>query len=845
MRLNLAGLAQTKGDLGEALVHLEAAVDMGRRAGARIAVQHALFNLANLDLYLGRYARAESSIRSLSEDRATLDRSARAQLLGLEAELHGRHGDLEKSARLYALCAEMYEAVGRPRDAAEVRLEAILTRLRPDAVPPPDVPALIREHDALEKSLAGGFAEHEAFALLVRGTLAVLEGDEDRARIALDRAFEEAKRAGRREWEWRALDSRSRLATAQGAFSLARKDTEAALGILEETARRLPRDLREVFWNDPRRRALRASLAPTVSTHSVAASGGSNTSTGSINSGDPSQFARTGSMSQFARGSATFMGAQSEDRLARILEITRELAREHDMARLLQKVTDHAVALASAERGLVLLMSDDGNLEAVATRTPKGEDEHAKFSRSVAEEVVRTGEPVVVTSAKDDARVAKAVSVHALMIQSIACVPIRGAPPAGQAIGALYLETRLREAGRFKDELPVLSAFADQAAIAIENARLLAENQARADELARANEDLAAAGERLEELLGRRTEQLAATRRDLKETRAVLRGHFGYAGLVGTSAAMRKLYAIIERIKDTDVPVLIIGESGTGKEVVAKAIHSSSARGKATFVGVNCGAIPENLLESELFGHVRGAFTGADRERKGLFREAEGGSLLLDEVGELPLKMQAALLRVLQERKVRAVGEAMEVAVDTRIIAATNRDLGAMVSEGTFREDLLYRLQVIEIVVPPLRDRQEDILPLVDHFLSIFSARYRRDRKSVERDARKRLVAYDWPGNVRQLEHVLLNAWLMSETDEITLEDFALPEGDSRPLSSRSSVRPVATVTMRSESEYRDAEKDRILAALTQTNWNRVKAAEVVGMPRRTFYRRLKEYGIL
>jgi transcriptional regulator with GAF, ATPase, and Fis domain len=835
MRLNLAGLAQAAGDLGDGLVHLEAAVDMGRRAGARLVAQQALFNLANLDLYLGRYQRAESSIKSLSEDRAALDKNARAQLLGLEAELYGRTGDIDKSARLYALCAEMYDAVGRPLDAAEVKLEAILTRARSDVSgnkSPPDVPGLVREYDTVEKALAGGFAEHESFALIVRGTLALLEGDEPRARTALDRAYDEAKKAGRREWEWRALDSRARLATAQGAFSLARKDTEAALGILEETARRLPRDLREVFWNDPRRRALRASLAQTVSSIP------SHTTTPT--------YGATQTISQFARSGTTIaIGVSSEDRLARILEVTRELASEHDMSRLLQKVTDHAVALASAERGLVLLANDDGTLFAHTTRSAKGDEEHARFSRSVAEEVVRTGEPVVVTSAKDDERVAKAVSVHQLMIQSIACVPIRGAPPVGRAIGALYLETRLREAGRFKEELPTLTAFANQAAIAIESARLIEENRARADELARANADLSSAHDRLEELLGRRTEQLAATRRDLKETRAKLRSHFGYGGLVGTSAPMRKLYAIIDRIKDTDVPVLIIGESGTGKEVVAKAIHSSSARAKATFVGVNCGAIPENLLESELFGHVRGAFTGADRERKGLFREAEGGSLLLDEIGELPLKMQAALLRVLQERKVRPVGEAMEVAVDTRIIAATNRDLGAMVHEGRFREDLLYRLQVVEIMVPPLRERKEDILPLVDHFLSIFSARYRRDKKSVEREARKRLVAYDWPGNVRQLEHVLLNAWLMSESDEITLEDFSLPDSDSRPMSSRLTGRPPPAATMRSEGEYRDAEKEKILAALTQTNWNRVRAAEIIGMPRRTFYRRLKEYGIL
>ncbi len=836
-RLNLAVLGQAAGDLGQALVHLEAAVDMGRRAGAKMAVQRALFNLANLDLYLGRYARAEASIHSLSQDRAALDKSARGQLLGLEADLHFRQGDFEKSAKLFTLCAEMYELVGRPLDAAEGRLESLLAKLRGKL---PDAGELAREYTALSKALAGSFGEHEGFALLVQGKIDVLSGDETHAKDCFDGSLAAARKAGKRELEWRTLDSRARLLTSQGAFSLARKDAEDALRILEETARRLPRDLREVFWNDPWRHALRASLAVTSPSSPPRTLDGPPTLAG--------QSALTGSISQFSRtGSTIALAPSSEDRLARILEVTRELAREHDMSRLLQKVTDHAVALASAERGLVLLANDDGELEAVAKRAPKGEDEHARFSRSVAEEVVRTGEPVVVTRAKDDERVAKAVSVHQLMIQSIACVPIRGAPPVGRAIGALYLETRLREAGRFKDELPTLMAFADQAAIAIENARLLEENQRREEDLARANAELSTAHERLEELLGRRTEQLAATRRDLKETRAALRSHFGYAGLVGTSASMRRLYAILERIKDTDVPVLIIGESGTGKEVVAKAIHSQSLRAKAAFVGVNCGAIPENLLESELFGHARGAFTGADRERKGLFREAAGGSLLLDEIGELPIKMQAALLRVLQERKVRPVGEAMEVAVDTRIIAATNRDLSAMVQAGTFREDLWYRLQVIEINVPPLRDRKDDILPLTDHFLTIFASRYRRDKKNVEREARKRLLDYDWPGNVRQLEHVLLNAWLMSEADEIVLEDFTIPETESRPTSSRNSTVPnrPTSVTVRSAGEHREAEKDRILAALAETNWNRVKAAEVVGMPRRTFYRRLKEYGIL
>jgi serine/threonine-protein kinase PknK len=434
------------------------------------------------------------------------------------------------------------------------------------------------------------------------------------------------------------------------------------------------------------------------------------------------------------------------------------------------------------------------------------------------------------------------VSVHQLMLQSVACVPIRAR--TGSVIGALYLETRLRPTASFAQELPTLVALADQVVIAIENARLVSENERRAAELERANVELKAAQAKLEELLGHRTAQLAATRRDLRSARAVLRSHFGYEGLVGTSEAMRRVYALIDRIKDTDVPVLILGESGTGKEVVARAIHNASRRSKKPFVGINCGAIPEHLLESELFGHTRGAFTGADRDRKGLFREATEGTILLDEIGEMPHKMQAGLLRVLQERVVRPVGGAREESVDTRVIAATHRDLGAMVEAGAFREDLYYRLNVIQVRVPPLRERIEDIPVLIDHFLGIFAARYGRERRSVSRGALKRLIAFTWPGNVRQLENILLNAWVLSDRPELLIEDFELP--NARIGRAPEAAAPSAS-SARVETSFdvhKAGERERILAALASCNWNRVKAAQLIGLPRRTFYRRLKEYGI-
>jgi transcriptional regulator with GAF, ATPase, and Fis domain/energy-coupling factor transporter ATP-binding protein EcfA2 len=837
-RLNLGTLLRTEGDLAPALEHFSAAIDMGERAGAEMCVTEARLNLANVDMYLGRYARAQACIEALARQKARLTASTRANLLGLEGEYRERTGAYLDAAVAYTSASEAYDALGRSSDATEMFLEALLCRLH---APPgaSETPAsLLASYMQHIKSEQDG-DEHLALALMVHGALKLALGDETSALSLIERAVRTAREQQHGEWTWRALALMARAHEAQGASGLAARAREEALLLLEQVASRLPRDLREVFWSDARRKALREGQRGATSTTSAAfglgASGTSNLA--SLNGRLP-----------------------AEDRLARLFEITRELARARDLLGLLESVTDHAIAIVGAERGFVVLVDEDGQLGAHTARGPRGEATQQTFSRSVAQQVVDSGEAVVSQSAMTDERLKGAASVHQLAIQSIACVPIRGVSPRGETIGALYLETRKKGGARFQHELPMLQAFADQAAVAIENRRLIAQNEARAEELQRKNVELERAQERLSDILGRRTEQLAATRRDLRQARSELRGHFGYGGLVGTSEAMRRVYAVIERVKDADVPVLLTGESGAGKEVVAKAIHTSGERKKGPFIGVNCGAIPTNLLESELFGHEKGSFTGADRDHKGLIRQADGGTILLDEVGELPLNMQTALLRVLQERTVRPIGAAAESPVDVRILAATNRDLREMVQAGTFREDLYYRLHVVELRVPSLRERADDIPMLVDHFISLFSARYRRERKSLTREAQRVLMQYAFPGNVRQLEHVLLNAWLMSDGDEIEVADLALPTGKgtrsdpagrrsepraSRPPPSSIAPPPTSAPVASTKDQFRDAEKERILQALTSCQWNRVQAARILDMPRRTFYRRLKEYGIL
>ncbi|HVY31296.1 MAG TPA: sigma 54-interacting transcriptional regulator [Polyangiaceae bacterium] len=835
VQTSLAGLLKVRGDIAGAIELFEAAVDMGRRSGRRSTARQALLNLANTDLYLGRLSRAQASIATLREQSAQLPNVMRPQLLGLEADLLALQGQHAEAAGRYVACAEAYTELGRKLDAAEARLEGVIKSAT--RVAHPDAAVLRRELDLADELLKGSPA-HRALLLLAQGRVAALLGDELAAREKLDASLEAARGAQQREWLWRALEARAELEERGGQPLLARRDREEALAVLEEIGARLPRDLREVYWNDPRRKSLRGSVSGAVAHAateflpfaplSVLPAASPTLSASRRASGTTSSMSQIGGLTPL------------EQRLSRILEVNSDLAGEVDLERLSAKIIGHAVELLRAERGYVLLSEPDGSLSVYATRGQAGDAARSEFSRSIAEGVIASREPVVTLDARGDARLKSFASVHQLLLESVACVPILA--PSGEAIGALYLETRLRPGRHFERELPTLRAFADQVAIAIENARLVRVNRERAEELATANAELAEAQERLRELLDGRTEQLKRTRQKLRDARETLYSHFGYQGLVGTSNAMRKVYALVDRVKDTDVPVLITGESGTGKEVVARAIHNASARSKGKMLGVNCGAIPENLLESELFGHVRGAFTGADRERKGLIREASGGSILLDEVGEMPLKMQAGLLRVLQEKCVRPVGGTTEEPVDVRILFATNRDLERMVKEGKFREDLYYRIHVVEIHLPSLRDRTDDIPQLVDYFLGLFAARYKRDKKSISRDGLRRLQAYGWPGNVRQLEHVLLNAWVMSEEQELAVEDFEVPDGFRASGSTTSQLK--APPKKATSSQHRRDERERIIEALRSCNWNRVKAAELSGIPRRTFYRRLREYGI-
>jgi two-component system response regulator HydG len=308
--------------------------------------------------------------------------------------------------------------------------------------------------------------------------------------------------------------------------------------------------------------------------------------------------------------------------------------------------------------------------------------------------------------------------------------------------------------------------------------------------------------------------------------------------LVGESPAMKRVYDLISRVANTSASVLITGESGTGKELIARALHSESDRRDKPFVAINCAAVPANLLESELFGHVKGAFTDAHSGRRGLFEQASGGTIFLDEIGEMPTDMQPKLLRVLQERKVRPVGGNTEIAFDTRVIAATNRDLETQVDAGTFREDLYYRLNVVQIHSPPLRARGNDLLTLAQHFVERVAARTGKPVRGLSSDAARKLLEYDWPGNVRQLENSIERAVTLTRFEQITTDDLPEKIRDHQP--SKLVLVDYDAEHLLSLDELERRYIERVLKTVSD---NKTRAAKLLGLDRRTLYRKLERYG--
>jgi transcriptional regulator with GAF, ATPase, and Fis domain/predicted negative regulator of RcsB-dependent stress response len=526
--------------------------------------------------------------------------------------------------------------------------------------------------------------------------------------------------------------------------------------------------------------------------------------------------------------------------LERLVEINKLLTSERDTQRLLDQIMDSAVELTGAARGFLILMEGRSEEFRAARNIDESDIAEPQFqiSHSVAREVVRSGEPLLTANAIDDERLTSAASISELKLLSILCVPLRH----NQRVrGAIYID-HPQVVGRFtKMHLETTTRLAEQAAIALENARLSEGLEASNKELLSKREEVARLNEVLQQRLERREAELQETRESLDASRQALGLRYDYSNIVSRSPRMHEVFDLLDRVTDSDVPVVIHGESGTGKELLATAIHYNGSRKDKNFLSINCAAIPEQLIESELFGSVKGAFTGADRDRKGLFAQAHGGTLFLDEIGDMSLAVQSRLLRVLQEGEFLAVGGRELQKVDVRILSATHRRMSEMVADGVFREDLFFRLAVAQIELPALRERTEDISVLLPHLLE----RHGDQGRTIEPEALALLEAQPWPGNVRELEN-FVRVLLLFERDSPTLSAAVVTRVLGRNQITEL-VEPVvapagsgASLKARMEA----FERAEIQGALERSQGNKAAAARDLGVTVRGFYKMLERLGL-
>lgn len=536
--------------------------------------------------------------------------------------------------------------------------------------------------------------------------------------------------------------------------------------------------------------------------------------------------------------------------LRQMLGLNKSLNSELILKVLLEKVMDTVIDITGAERGFLLLRHSSKATVAVSRNVDKEsiKDAKEKISRSIMKEVLESGEPVLLSdaTAKQDPRFVGRQSILNLQLRSVLSVPLKY---RDRILGALYIDNRFEPNCFDERTLARLEIVADQAAIAIENARLFEENLRQRDELTAAKEELLRLNELLREKIQKQDEDLAQARAELAEARPKVNLVGDYSHIVTQSPKMFEVLGIMDKISDSSVPVLVQGESGTGKELIAKALHFNGVRKKGPFVSENCAAIPQHLMESEFFGFMRGAFTGAHEDKKGLFELADGGTLFLDEIGDMDLDMQTKLLRVLQDGVLRRIGSKEFRKVDVRILSATNKDLLKLIEQGKFREDLYYRLNVINLRLPPLRERREDIPILVRHFIAKAAEKKGEDARSISAKAMEQLQRFDWPGNVRQLENEMERALALSG-QVIGVTDLSPRLTQSTASSSRRS-RGLDRLTFDSMSlkemvakETEAIEREIIGEALRKTSYKKSQCAKLLGISRPTLDSKIEKYSL-
>ncbi len=770
--LNLGVTRLDAGDLGQATDALRDGARRLARLGRDQDLCRALYNLGLAGVLAGDDDLATVAVKSARAASARAgDRSAAAFAAILDAEIALRGGKLQR-ARSAAKEAASGAESATPRDRAVVssRRAQILAALGDMS----EARASLAEARAAAAEDGSELGRTELAVAAARVALA--EGDAEAALSAAADARTSAERFGSYEARLRAILSSADAADAAADHEGARRHLSAARALLDAAANTLP----------------------------------------------PAARARMRTVAAYQRAFAAVPRSDGEragdERFRRLVFYARRLTAERRVARLYEEILDAAIDLSGAERGFIVVRKDDGALRVRVARglDRKTIDEDARlFSRSLAARAIDSGAPISTVDALRDERLDGAASVHALALRSVVAVPFKR---EGEVRGAIYLDDRLRPGAFGPEDVALLSDLADLSSIALDGAERLRRER-------RSRRRLEVRGLRLAHRVEAQARQIESLKRSAGAPAEDL-------GIVGRGDAMHKVLSLVERVAPSHVPVMVTGESGTGKELVARALHRLSERAEGPFVIENVSAIPETLLESELFGHERGAFTGADRARIGLFEAAAGGTLFLDEIGEMSPALQAKLLRAVQEGEIRPVGSSRSRKVDVRLVTATHRDLPSLVSQGAFREDLFYRLAVVTVELPPLRERREDIPALVAHFLE------RHDPDGdAEIDARalSLLSAFAWPGNVRQLENEIQRALVLSR-------GRIQPEHLSQAV--RGDAVDEAVDELDLKGQVRVLERRLIGDALTRCQGNQTKAAKLLGVSRYGLQKMLKRLDI-
>ena len=502
-------------------------------------------------------------------------------------------------------------------------------------------------------------------------------------------------------------------------------------------------------------------------------------------------------------------------RLHKILELNKILNSKQDLDSILTIILDNAIQMVKAQRGFLIM--EDGQIAIARNFDKEWINKPAfKISHSLAKKTLQTGNTVITDNALSDDSIKTSISIEELELKSIACIPLQAKE---KILGVLYLDNRFCSGAFTKVHIQILKAFADQAALAIYNTRILKALEKSVYELKR---------------LDKYSKNKKNISLKLEKEHEHLSGYYSFEGMVSCSENMKFLFQLAQKAGKSNIPVLITGESGTGKGVLAKAIHKQSQLNQGPFVAENCAAIPESLLESELFGYCQGAFTGAKQNKKGLFDLAHEGTLFLDEIGDMSLSMQGKLLRILETQKVRPLGDENWHTVNVRIICATHKNLEQLIQSNKFREDLWYRLSVIKIEIPPLRKRTADIPLLVQNFLQKYEEAKLKNIKAIDEQAIQILKQYHWPGNVRQLEQELKRMIALKKANEkILKKDISRELLVSNKIDIPTNL-PLKKAVLQFEKNY-------VKQILDQVNWNKTKAAKILGITRRSLYNKIDQ----